>query len=30
MKAFPYKGKTHRFEYLPPWAKDCEQEPSVP
>ena len=27
---FPYKGKTHRFEYLPPWAKDCEQEPSVP
>ena len=26
---FPYKGKTHRFEYLPPWAKDCEQEPSV-
>ena len=27
---FPYKGKTHRFEYLPPWAKESEKEPSVP
>ena len=27
---FPYKGKTHRFEYLPPWANEGEDEPSVP
>lgn len=27
---FPYKGKTYRFEYLPPWARESEQEPSVP